>query len=141
MSPDNLLGWFASGLVFAAFCAREMLPLRLLAIASNIAFIGYGRADHLWPIVFLHSATLPMNVIRLRQLVRAPRDAPASWRENERFGASFHQCPLKISATLECRRALLADESRRWPWQGPRPRWRTVGAKWSSAYREDFWLH
>ena len=78
MSPDNLLGWFAAGLVFAAFCAREMLPLRLLAIVSNIAFIGYGYADHLWPIVFLHAAMLPMNVFRLRQLIRASRDAPAS---------------------------------------------------------------
>jgi hypothetical protein len=77
MSLDGLLGWCASGLVFLAFCAREMRSLRLLAIASNFAFIGYGYADHLWPIVALHAAMLPMNVVRLRQAVRATRNAPA----------------------------------------------------------------
>ena len=77
MSPDNLLGWFASSLVFAAFCAREMLTLRLLAIASNVAFIGYGYADQLWPIVFLHASMLPMNILRLRQARRlSRRNAP-----------------------------------------------------------------
>lgn len=60
-------GWTASGLVFAAFCAKEMLSLRLLAIASNLAFVSYGYMGHLWPIFFLHSAMLPVNVWRLRQ--------------------------------------------------------------------------
>jgi CRP/FNR family cyclic AMP-dependent transcriptional regulator len=69
---NNLLGWVASTLVFAAFCAREMLVLRLLAVASNLAFIGYGYGDRLWPILFLHAAMLPINLIRLRQLMTAP---------------------------------------------------------------------
>lgn len=74
MPPLNdLLGWLASSLVFAAFCAREMLPLRLFAIASNVAFIGYGYSGRLWPIVFLHTAMLPMNVVRLRQVFPASR--------------------------------------------------------------------
>ena len=50
LAPHDRLGWFASGLVFATFCAREMLPLRILALASNVAFISYGYSGHLWPI-------------------------------------------------------------------------------------------
>ena len=73
MAPDALLGWFASGLVFAAFCARRMASLRMLAIASNFAFIGYGYADRLWPIIFLHAAMLPMNIVRLHQVIRESR--------------------------------------------------------------------
>ena len=67
MSENDLLGWVASTLVFAAFCARKMVRLRILAIISNVAFIGYGYLDHLWPIVVLHAAMLPVNLLRLRQ--------------------------------------------------------------------------
>jgi len=70
------IGWLASGLVFATFCAKRMLPLRALAITSNLAFITYGYTDALWPIVVLHAAMLPMNVIRFREAFLAARGAP-----------------------------------------------------------------
>ena len=70
------IGWLASGLVFATFCAKRMMPLRALAIASNLAFISYGYLDALWPIVILHAAMLPMNVIRFREAFLAATDAP-----------------------------------------------------------------
>src|SRR5271166_517018 len=69
------IGWLASGLVFATFCAKRMLPLRALAITSNLAFISYGYLDALWPIVILHAAMLPMNVIRFREAFLAARGA------------------------------------------------------------------
>lgn len=65
-------GWTASGLVFAAFCAREMFSLRLLAIASNIAFVAYASMGHLWPILFLHATMLPVNLYRLHQATLRP---------------------------------------------------------------------
>jgi len=67
MTPNEVLGWIASGMVFATFCSREMVPLRMLAIGSNLAFAGYGFGAHLWPILVLHSAMLPINIVRLRQ--------------------------------------------------------------------------
>jgi ABC-type glycerol-3-phosphate transport system permease component len=70
------VGWLASGLVFATFCAKRMLPLRALAITSNLAFISYGYTDALWPIVILHAAMLPMNVVRFREAFLAARGAP-----------------------------------------------------------------
>ena len=70
------IGWLASGLVFATFCAKRMLPLRTLAITSNVAFISYGYHDALWPIVILHAAMLPMNVVRFREAFLAARGAP-----------------------------------------------------------------
>ena len=71
VSAGASIGWIAAGLVFAAFCMREMVSLRAIAIASNLAFIGYGFLGHLWPIVILHIAMLPMNTIRLRQALAA----------------------------------------------------------------------
>ena len=66
----DALGYVAAGLVFATFCAQRMALLRALAIASNVAFIGYGFLDGLWPILILHSAMLPINIQRYRQSVR-----------------------------------------------------------------------
>jgi len=40
-------GYFAASLVFATFCTKRMVPLRILAIGSNIAFIGYGYLGEL----------------------------------------------------------------------------------------------
>ena len=66
----DALGYAAAGLVFATFCAKRMASLRALAIVSNVAFIGYGFLDALWPILVLHSAMLPMNIQRDRQSLR-----------------------------------------------------------------------
>lgn len=66
----DVLGYVAAGLVFATFCAQRMALLRTLAIASNVAFIGYGFLDGLWPILILHSAMLPINIRRYRQSVQ-----------------------------------------------------------------------
>jgi hypothetical protein len=64
------LGYFASLLVFCAFYMRTMLPLRYVAIASNVAFISYGVPLALWPVVGLHVLLLPLNVLRLFQIRR-----------------------------------------------------------------------
>jgi CRP/FNR family transcriptional regulator, cyclic AMP receptor protein len=72
-----IAGWVAAVLVFSAFFMRTMIPLRIAAIASNLAFIAYallglryGVFDRLYPILVLHSTLLPLNVIRLRELKR-----------------------------------------------------------------------
>jgi CRP/FNR family transcriptional regulator, cyclic AMP receptor protein len=67
VTAGDVLGWIASALVFSTFLAHEMRLLRTLAIFSNIAFIAYGGLYHLWPIVALHLAMVPVNVVRLRQ--------------------------------------------------------------------------
>jgi hypothetical protein len=48
-----------------------MVTLRLLAIASNAAFITYALAAGLSPIVVLHTVMLPLNLLRLRQVLRS----------------------------------------------------------------------
>jgi CRP-like cAMP-binding protein len=56
-----------------------MIPLRVVALASNVLFMAYGYADHLYPVLFLHAILLPVNALRLVQfygLVREMREAP-----------------------------------------------------------------
>ncbi len=73
-----MLGYAASLLVLATFCMRDMVSLRALAIASNLAFIGYAALVGIHPVLMLHALLLPMNVWRLfeatkrRDVVQTP---------------------------------------------------------------------
>ena len=74
----DIAGYVASFLVFCAFYMKTMIPLRGVAIASNVAFLTYGIAGRLYPIAALHAILLPLNVLRLRQmrsLIRRVKDA------------------------------------------------------------------
>jgi hypothetical protein len=61
-------GYIASGLVLLTFCMTSMRPLRMVAIASNVAFIAYALTAHLYPVLLLHSILLPLNATRLVQI-------------------------------------------------------------------------
>jgi hypothetical protein len=61
----NLLGYAASCAVLATFLTRTMVPLRLIAILSNVLFLVFGYVQHIYPVFFLHVALLPINAWRL----------------------------------------------------------------------------
>jgi CRP/FNR family transcriptional regulator, cyclic AMP receptor protein len=76
MSFVNVVGFLASGLVLATFGMKDMVQLLLVAICSNCAFTVYGAAMHLPPVWLLHLALLPLNGLRLAQVLGAMRTAP-----------------------------------------------------------------
>lgn len=81
MNAGELSGYVASLLVFAAFYMKSMVPLRLVAIASNLAFIVYALYGELMPVLLLHGALLPLNVLRLLERRRFMADTDAAARE------------------------------------------------------------
>jgi hypothetical protein len=77
----DLAGYVASSLVFLTFYMKDMIPLRLVALCSNVAFLIYAGSLHLAPIFILHSALIPINARRLlcawrEQQARAKRSVP-----------------------------------------------------------------
>jgi CRP/FNR family transcriptional regulator, cyclic AMP receptor protein len=70
MNAYEPIGYLASLLVLATFSVRGMVPLRLLAITSNLAFIGYAALARIDPVLLLHALLLPVNVYRLLQELR-----------------------------------------------------------------------
>ena len=83
MNGVEFLGYLAAALVFTTFYMKTMFPLRLVAIASNLAFIGYAYFDNLHPVFLLHGILLPLNVFRLMQLVRLMRKVEELGRAGE----------------------------------------------------------
>jgi CRP/FNR family transcriptional regulator, cyclic AMP receptor protein len=70
MSWTDVVGWAASGAVLATFCMSTMMPLRVLAIISNVLFCAFGAIAHIYPVLILHAILLPVNVLRLVQIRR-----------------------------------------------------------------------
>ena len=70
MNAYEPIGYLASLLVLAAFSVRGMVALRLLAIASNLAFIAYAALAGIHPVLLLHGLLLPVNLLRLLQALR-----------------------------------------------------------------------
>lgn len=81
-SVVEMTGYLAAVLVFLAFYTRTMLPLRYLAIVSNVAFIAYAALAQLSPILLLHTVLLPLNLYRLWQLRRLIADVERAANED-----------------------------------------------------------
>lgn len=86
MNTWGALGYVASALVLTAFGMRSMIPLRVVAMCSNLVFIIYGLGLDLTPIWSLHAALLPMNAWRLVEALEVDR----------KFQARSHSVALPV---------------------------------------------
>ena len=75
MNWVEAFGYLASSLVLVTFCMHTMLALRALAICSNIAFLVYGIAARIYPVLILHLILLPLNVAHLTRMILVLRRA------------------------------------------------------------------
>lgn len=85
MNLGNALGLLGVAFCFASFAMKRMLPLRVLALVSNVCFIAYGVVESLLPSIVLNAALLPVNAKRMweinrlsKEIAHASRDSPVS---------------------------------------------------------------
>jgi CRP/FNR family cyclic AMP-dependent transcriptional regulator len=85
-------------LVFSSFFMKTIVPLRMVAICSNVAFItyallglNYGVFGRVYPILVLHASLLPLNLVRLRQL-KALQGAVREATEDETIRSLVPYC-------------------------------------------------
>ena len=69
MTATEIAGYCAATLVFCTFYMKTMVPLRIAGIVSNVFFITYGYLVGAYPILILHVLLLPLNAVRLRQML------------------------------------------------------------------------
>jgi hypothetical protein len=82
MTWAETIGYLASALVFLTFCMKTMVPLRVVAIASNVAFISYGFLEGLYPVLVLHLILLPLNIHRTFQMLRLVKQVEEAAKGN-----------------------------------------------------------
>lgn len=73
----------AAGFVLVSTFVKTMIPLRWLAIGSNIGFVAYGAIHPSYPMLLLHAALLPINLYRLAEMVRLTRRVEAVRADGE----------------------------------------------------------
>jgi CRP-like cAMP-binding protein len=68
--PGELAGYLAACFTVATYSMRTMIPLRISGICANCLFITYGYLAAAYPNLLLHSILLPLNIVRLYQMIR-----------------------------------------------------------------------
>jgi len=84
---SDYLGYLASILVLCTFCTKTMMPLRIIALGSNVAFIAYGALLHLYPVLILHAVLLPLNAWRLTEIFRLVKRVQGTVDDDQVFRA------------------------------------------------------
>lgn len=74
MTHIDAIGWMASGLALGTALMQTMIPLRLLAISSNLAYLIYAVLIGSYPSLVLNCILLPLNLYRLQQMWKLVRD-------------------------------------------------------------------
>jgi uncharacterized delta-60 repeat protein len=77
MPVADAFGWSAAALMVCTFACRDAQAMRPLAVATNLAFIGYGAMASLAPVLALHALLLPINLWRWAECLGA-RTIPMS---------------------------------------------------------------
>jgi len=95
---SDIAGYVASTMVLLTFLTKDMRLLRVLAIFSNIAFVAYGMLVWLPPVFCLHLLLLPVNALRLREMltpqssrltIACPRPLDGCWRSSLRIMSAW----------------------------------------------------
>ena len=68
MPWTDIVGFLAAAAVLGSFCMSTIVPLRVLAVLSNVLFAFYGILAHLWPVFLLHALLLPINLFKLARV-------------------------------------------------------------------------
>lgn len=80
-------GFIGAALTLASYSMKSMLPLRLVALASNVFFVIYGLYEAAIPTLVLYAVLIPINAKKtldirrlIRDMERAKADSPiAEW--------------------------------------------------------------
>jgi phosphotransferase system glucose/maltose/N-acetylglucosamine-specific IIC component len=76
----------AGALILAGSFVKTMIPLRWLAVGSNLGFIVYGALFPSLPMLGLHIVLLPINLYRVVEMTRLTRRVNAAAQERDTSG-------------------------------------------------------
>ena len=89
-SPTELVAIFAATvagvLQVSSSFVKTMVPLRWLAVLSNLGFLVYGVMHPLFMMALMHGVLLPINVVRLTEMTRLTRRVHAATHNPDRSG-------------------------------------------------------
>ena len=64
------LGYLGAILVLGTYSMKRMVPLRVISMCASAVFVAYGLLAPVYPQVLLHGLLLPLNAVRLREMLQ-----------------------------------------------------------------------
>jgi CRP/FNR family transcriptional regulator, cyclic AMP receptor protein len=64
------IGYLGALTTLGTYSMRRMIPLRVVGICANCLFITYGLLAPVYPQLVLHAILLPLNALRLREMLQ-----------------------------------------------------------------------
>src|SRR5262245_7659642 len=64
------LGYLGAILVLGTYSMKRMVPLRVISMCASSVFVAYGLLAPVYPQALLHGVLLPLNAVRLREMLR-----------------------------------------------------------------------
>ena len=64
------IGYLGALLTFGTYSMKTMVPLRIVGLCANCVFIFYGYFAPAYPQLLLHVVLLPLNAVRLYQMLQ-----------------------------------------------------------------------
>lgn len=70
----DMVGYLGGAITLWGMYRRTMIPLRVGAVAGNIGLLVFGFLTESYPTMVLHATLLPLNALRLAQMMRLIRE-------------------------------------------------------------------
>jgi hypothetical protein len=64
------LGYLGALLTLSTYSMKRMIPLRVISMCASSVFVAYGFFAPVYPQLLLHGVLLPLNAVRLREMLR-----------------------------------------------------------------------
>jgi CRP/FNR family transcriptional regulator, cyclic AMP receptor protein len=89
-SPSEMMALLAAaaaaGLTISSSFVKTMVPLRWLAVCSNVGFFAYGALHPSWVMALMHGVLFPINCVRLAEMKRLTRRVRAATESSDLSG-------------------------------------------------------
>ena len=70
MNWVEALGYLGALLTLSTYSMKRMIPLRVISMCASSVFVAYGFFAPVYPQLLLHGVLLPLNAVRLREMLR-----------------------------------------------------------------------
>jgi CRP/FNR family cyclic AMP-dependent transcriptional regulator len=64
------IGYLGALLTLSTYSMKRMIPLRVISMCASSVFVAYGFFAPVYPQLLLHGVLLPLNAVRLREMLR-----------------------------------------------------------------------
>lgn len=65
----DIVGYIGALFTLGVYCMKRMIPLRIIGLCANATMIAYSLFAAVYPQLILHVVLLPINAIRLREML------------------------------------------------------------------------